>query len=140
MSERNRKILHWLPRILCVAAILFISLFALDAFNNEHSFGQQLLSFLMHLVPSFILTVLLVVAWKWGFVGGVIFIIIGLVFTPLVYNHNFNMNNSVFLSLGIVSMITLPFLIVGFLFVLDDKLTKNEKSKALRSKMEAFID
>jgi hypothetical protein len=28
------KLLHWLPRTLCMLAILFVSLFALDAFAS----------------------------------------------------------------------------------------------------------
>jgi len=55
---------YWLPRILCILAILFISLFALDSFDPELSLYKQLSGFLMHMIPSFILVALLIVAWK----------------------------------------------------------------------------
>jgi len=73
----------------------------------------------MHLIPSFILLALLVVAWKWELIGGIIFTIIGLVLSPLVFQHNYNMNHSVSMSLGIIAMITFPFVIVGILFLIS---------------------
>jgi hypothetical protein len=110
-------VLHWLPRIICILAILFISMFAFDAFAPGLTFWQQIGGFLMHLIPSFILLALLVVAWKWELIGGIIFTIIGLVLSPLVFQHNYNMNHSVSMSLGIIAIITFPFVIVGILFI-----------------------
>ncbi len=60
--SRDRFI--WAPRVLAIVFILFISLFALDAFGGEESFGMQLLGFLIHLAPSFILAILLVFSWN----------------------------------------------------------------------------
>ncbi len=113
------KILFWLPRILCILAILFISLFALDAFQPNRSIWQQIGAFMMHLIPSFILLFLLLVAWKWEYIGGIIFIIIGVGFSPFIFKHNYDMNHSVWMSLGIISMITLPFVVVGILFIMS---------------------
>ncbi|MGQ8338445.1 DUF7670 domain-containing protein [Sunxiuqinia sp. A32] len=113
------KFYHWAPRILCLLAIAFVSLFALDAFQPELSIWKQIQAFLMHLIPSFILLAILLVAWKWELVGGVVFIVIGLAFTPMVYTHNFNMNNSLWMSLLIIAMITFPFVLVGALFLLS---------------------
>ncbi len=113
------KILHWLPRILCILAILFISLFALDAFEPGRTFWQQLGAFLIHMIPSFVLLGILLVAWKWEFIGGLIFTVIGLVFTPVIFIHNYRMNGSLWMSAGIVLMITIPFVVVGVLFMMS---------------------
>ncbi len=113
------KILHWLPRILCIMAILFISMFALDAFEPGLSIWQQIGGFLMHLIPSFILLLALIISWKWEFIGGIIFTIIGLVTSPLVFIHNYRMNQSVSMSLWIILLITAPFIIVGVLFIIS---------------------
>jgi len=125
----NLKIYHWLPRILCLLAIGFISMFALDAFEEGMPFGKQLLGFLIHLIPSFILLAFLLLAWKWEKVGGIIFILIGLILTPFIYTKNFEMNQSVGLSLSIIAMITLPFIIVGVLFLVSQY--KKKKAKLL---------
>lgn len=119
VMKLSTKTLHWLPRIICIIAILFISLFALDAFNPDLSLWQQIVGFMMHLIPSFVLTLLLVLAWKRELIGGIIFTIIGLGFSPLIFIHNFKMNHSVWMSLSIISIITVPFTIVGILFIMS---------------------
>lgn len=111
------KILHYLPRILCITAILFTGIFALDAFEAGKSLSEQITVFFIQLIPSFILLVLLIIAWKYELTGGIIFCILALVFTPVIFNKNYDMNNSFWLSIGIVSSITIPFLIVGILFI-----------------------
>ena len=118
------KTIFWAPRILGILAISFISIFALDAFQPDMTLWEQLRDFLMHLVPSFVLLAILLVAWKWELIGGIIFVAIGLVLTPLIYIHNYNMNGSVWMSLGIIMLITFPFILVGVLFLLDYKINK----------------
>ena len=68
------KIIHWLPRVLCILAILFISLFALDSFDPKLPASRQWQEFFMHLIPSFILIIILIIAWKWEWVGTALFI------------------------------------------------------------------
>ena len=122
----KEKIIRWLPRLLCIGAILFVSMFALDAFEPGKPFGQQLLDFMMHLIPTSILLLLLWVAWKKPFVGGILFAIMGIVTSPLVYNMNYNRTHSVMMSLSIILMITVPFIVVGVLFLVSHM---QEKSK-----------
>ncbi len=117
--KQSIKLLHWLPRIICILAILFVSLFALDAFDPQHTIWEQIIAFIMHLIPSFILIVLLFVAWKWELIGGIIFSLIGIVFTPIIFHLNYNINDSVWLSIGIIMSITFPFFLVGILFILS---------------------
>lgn len=112
-------ILHWLPRILCILAILFISLFAADSFTPGLTILEQLAAFFMHLIPSFVLVAFLLVAWKWERIGGIIFIALGLGFSPVVFMMNFNRNHSIGISLGIILAITFPFILVGILFLLS---------------------
>ena len=122
----KEKIIRWLPRLLCIGAILFVSMFALDAFEPGKPFGQQLLDFMMHLIPTSILLLLLWVAWKKPFVGGILFAIMGIVTSPLVYNMNYNRTHSVMTSLSIILMITVPFIVVGVLFLVSHKQDKSK--------------
>ena len=126
------KLLHWTPRIICILSILFVSLFALDSFSPDLTIWQQIGDFLMHLIPSFALLILLIIAWKWEFIGGVIFAIIGLGFSPFIFMHNYKMNQSVWHSLTIIFLITMPFVIVGILFIVSH----NKKKKSLLSTTE----
>ena len=113
-----QKIFHWLPRIFCIVAILFISMFALDAFDSRLPITKQITDFLMHLIPTYILILILFIAWKWEMIGGIIFILIGAGFMPFIFSINYNRNHfSVAQSLGIIAMINLPFILVGALFI-----------------------
>jgi len=130
--KKTTKVIHWLPRIICILAILFVSMFALDAFEAELTIWQQIGAFLMHLIPSFILLALLIIAWKWEFIGGIIFALIGLGFSPFIFMHNYKMNQSVWHSLTTILIITMPFVIVGILFIVSH----NKKKKNLLSTTE----
>jgi hypothetical protein len=118
------SLFHWLPRILCIAAILFISMFAADAFESGLTFWQQLDALFMHLIPSFILLLFFLIAWKWERLGGFLFILIGLGLSPFIYTHNFEMNQSFWISLGVVLLINFPFVLVGILFLVSHHLSK----------------
>ena len=113
------KILFWSPRILCILAILFVSLFAADVFEQGLSIWQQLKAFLVHLIPSFILLIFLIIAWKWELLGGIIFTIIGIGFSPFIFVKYSQMNNSICMSLGVILSIIFPFIVVGILFIVS---------------------
>lgn len=120
---------HWLPRIICILAILFVSLFAADAFAPGLTIWQQLGAFLMHLIPSFVLLAFLIVAWKWELIGGIIFTVIGVGLSPFIFLHNYNVNHfSVGECLFLLLMINFPFVVVGVLFMVSHYL----KKKSLR--------
>lgn len=123
------RILYVLPRVICILAIIFISIFALDAFDPNLSVWKQIQAFAMHLAPSFLLLLFLLIAWKWELIGGLIFLVLGLVFSPIVFLHNYQMNGSVWLSLWIIMTITFPFILVGVLFILGHRAGKNKPVK-----------
>ena len=123
------KILHWLPRILCILSIGFISLFALDAFAPGLTFWQQIGDFLIHLIPSIILSVILIIAWNRELIGGIIFIIIGVALSPSIFLNNYRINKSVWTSLGIIVIICIPFVIVGILFLVSYFKNKKKQSE-----------
>lgn len=91
----------------------------MDAFSHGESTWDQIIGFLMHLIPSFVLIGILLVAWKWEKIGGIIFILLGLGLSPFIFNHNYAMNNSISMSLGIIALITIPFMVVGILFLVS---------------------
>lgn len=132
--KKSIRVIHWLPRVICILAILFVSLFAADAFKPGLTIWQQLSAFFIHLIPSFILLALLIVAWKWEKIGGIIFIVLGLGMSPFIFQHNYNMNHSIGMSFGIILMITFPFVIVGILFIVSHFMKKKNILKTHRYK------
>ncbi|MDE3236942.1 MAG: hypothetical protein KGO81_13395 [Bacteroidota bacterium] len=128
--KNKATFLYWSPRIISILAIFFISIFAADAFAPGLTFWQQIGAFLLHLVPSFVLIGLLVIAWKWEFVGGVLFIAIGLILSSVVFMHNLiNRRATVATSLGIIAVITFPFIVAGILFIANDVARKKKLLK-----------
>jgi hypothetical protein len=126
------KLFHWLPRIICILAILFISMFAADAFAPGHTIWQQMGAFVIHLIPSFVLVAFLIVAWKWELIGGIILVVIGLVMSPFIFTLNHGRNHfSTWQSLRAVLMITFPFVVVGILFIISHTLKKKKLSKGM---------
>ena len=127
--KTSTKILKWTPRILCILAILFISLFALDSFSSERTFWQNTGAFLMHLIPSFVLLGILIVAWKWENIGGIILIIVVVVLSVFIFNLNYNQRHfTLWQSIMNVSILCLPFVIAGILFIISHRAKKKELS------------
>jgi hypothetical protein len=122
------KIIHWTPRILCILAIAFIGLFAMDSFDPRFSVQDQILHFMLHSIPAIILILFLITAWKWELIGGMIFMIIGIGFSPIIFSMNYQMNGSAWMSLGIIACITIPFILIGALFILSHFLKKKQGS------------
>lgn len=122
--KKSIQVFYWLPRIICILAIFLVSLFAADAFSPELNIWQQIGAFMIHLIPSFILLAFLIIAWKWELIGGIIFMVIGLGLSPVIFTHNYKMNESVWMSLGFIMAITIPFVIVGGLFIASHFLRK----------------
>jgi hypothetical protein len=77
------KIIFWLPRILSIGFIMFLSLFALDVFG-EYSGLELVVALFMHLLPSLILLLFIVIAWKHELVGVFIFLFAGIFYIWMV--------------------------------------------------------
>ncbi len=103
------KTIFWLPRILGILLCVFISLFALDAFDGNSPLGRQILGFLIHLIPTYLLVFALILAWKKQVIGGIIFILLG--FAYLLFAHN--QHWSAYLIIAGIPML------IGFLFVIE---------------------
>lgn len=87
MRKKINKYVYWMPRIASIAFILFLALFSLDVFGNGMGFWQTLGAFLIHNIPSFVLLIVLLFSWKYEIVGGVAFILAGLLYIFLLLRN-----------------------------------------------------
>jgi len=94
-----KKNLYWLPRLLSILFIIFISLFALDVIGQSGWF----FGLLVHLIPSYFLTAFTVIAWKNEKVGGFLFLLAGFGLLILTRFEAF--------------MVAIPAFIIGVLFL-----------------------
>jgi hypothetical protein len=74
MNKTLKHVLYWTPRILSILFALFVSLFALDVFGAGYSFWETLLALLIHLIPIYVILIVLAISWRWEWIGGALFI------------------------------------------------------------------
>ena len=87
MSPIARRLLFWTPRVLGIAFALFISIFAMDVFGEHYSLPQLLVALGMHLIPTGLIAVALIVAWRWEWVGAVLFFGLGVAYIVTVHER-----------------------------------------------------
>ena len=87
MTNFSRRALYWAPRALSIVFIAFLSLFALDVFGEGYGFWKTLLALGMHLIPSFVLIVALVLAWRWEWIGAALYAGAGTLYVTWVMRH-----------------------------------------------------
>lgn len=62
--------LLWLPRFLILLLAGFLAMFAFDVFEGSAPWPKKLLGFAIHLMPTWLLLLVLAVAWKNPRLGG----------------------------------------------------------------------
>jgi hypothetical protein len=72
-----KRLVFWMPRILCVLFAVFVSLFALDVFGEGYDFWETIVALVMHLIPTGIILISLAIAWRWEWIGAILFLALG---------------------------------------------------------------
>ena len=107
----GQQLLYWAPRGLCIVFALFSVVFALDVFKQGQNIGDILLALLMHLIPTFLIVLVLVIAWRWEWVGGVFFIGLAAVYAVWAWGKPFG-----HMAIPLISGILV---VIGGLFLLN---------------------
>ena len=113
--------LFWAPRIMAILFAIFISLFALDAFGQGYPWVEELVAFLIHLIPTYGVIAVLLVAWKWPLPGGLGFIAGGAFYLVKVHGMHW-------LAYLLISG---PLFLIGVLFLVSHfvNMHKNKKKE-----------
>lgn len=88
-EKKKKGWIYWTPRIVSIIFILFLALFSLDVFGNGYNFWQTILGLLIHNIPSIILAIVLWISWKYEVVGGIAFILAGLLYIAITLRNKF---------------------------------------------------
>ena len=80
MRKKINKFIFWTPRILSTVFILFLMLFSLDVFDMKSGFWGTIVGLFMHNLPSLLLLIILIISWKYEIVGGIAFILVGILY------------------------------------------------------------
>ncbi|MHC1720965.1 MAG: hypothetical protein AB9844_09960 [Clostridiaceae bacterium] len=114
MVSKGKGLICWLPRILSILFICFLMLFSLDVFTPGASAGEIAVGLFMHNIPALILLVILIISWKHEIVGGITFILAGLLYV------GFTLQAGVpwYMALSWGATIAGPAFLIGILFLL----------------------
>lgn len=87
MKNSTRGVVFWAPRILTILFALFLSLFALDVFGEGKGFLGTLGALFMHLIPTFLVVGLLVIAWRREWVGTIAYALLAFAYVASVWGR-----------------------------------------------------
>lgn len=106
-----QQLLYWARRALSIVFAVLSSLFALDVFKEGQGFWVTALALLMHLIPTFLVLIVLAVAWRRERIGGVLFIVLAVVYLVWAWNRP---------VAGVaISLISGLLMLIGALFLLN---------------------
>ncbi len=126
MEKRINRWIYWIPRILSIIFILFLVLMSLDIFDLGLGFWGTILGLVMHNIPTLILLIILFISWKHELVGGITYILIGLIYLIMMFT---NQSWNALLSSSLI--IYGPAFIIGILFIINWIKKKKLKKKLL---------
>jgi len=109
MNKTLKKTMFWSPRVVAILFTLFISLFALDVFAMDLSVGESIVGLFIHLIPTFLLTIAIILAWRWEWVGAVVFAGWSIIYVTTTHGFHWSVY-------AIIAGI--PF-VIGILYLLD---------------------
>lgn len=109
----KEKIIRWTPRILSIYLVSILYLLSVDVFEIEAPWTELLLGFLMHNIPAFILTLVIILAWRRPWIGAIVFGLAGIFYAVFML-----------IQVGLVSILamvslSLPALISSVMFFFD---------------------
>jgi hypothetical protein len=71
------KLIRWFARILTLLFAAFLCIFAGDVFEEKYSFWMTIFALFMHLIPAIAILVILWISWRYEWVGGVFYPLLG---------------------------------------------------------------
>lgn len=110
MKTPLKRLLFWAPRILCILFAGFISIFAADVFGEGYGFWKTIVALLVHLIPTWIILIVLAISWRREWVGGIVFNVLGVLYL-IAFWGRFHWSAYI--------MISGPLFLIGVLFSLN---------------------
>jgi len=119
VPRRAQPIVWWSPRLLGMLLSAFLGVFALDAFSAGTSTLDALRDFVIHLAPASMVLAVVLLAWRWERVGG-------LLLFALAVGYGVMTNGRVSWML----VISLPLIVEGTLFFWSSVLPPSGRTAA----------
>jgi hypothetical protein len=128
MQNKIDKFVYWTPRILSILFILFLAMFSLDVFEEGRSWQEIAVALFMHNIPVLALMAVLIIAWKREIVGGVVFILAGILYIVMVAAGALK-NGFEWYMISWFLTISGPAFLIGGLYLIAWRKKKNKTAK-----------
>jgi hypothetical protein len=119
MSKPVRQLIYWTPRVIGILIVALFTVVSFDVFVEGYSIGEALLALLIHLIPAAIMAGALAISWRWEWVGGVLFILLSVVYIVAFRGA----------PIAAYLWISLPLFIAGVLFFVNWRLGVQSKEE-----------
>ncbi len=119
MKEKISKFVYWTPRILSILFVAFLMVFSLDVFDMKLGFFGTILGLFMHNLIPLALLIITIISWKREIVGGIAFILAGLLYGIRVIRAPFELYMLLW-----IAQISGPAIFIGILYMLNWKRKK----------------
>jgi hypothetical protein len=126
MKMKTDNLIYWSPRILSILFLLFLAMFSLDVFDMDLGFWGTAVGLFMHNVPTFILLVVLILSWRREIVGGVVFILAGIIYIAMTLKTILENPPPQWDRLTFSPIIAGPAFLIGILFIIGRHKKKKE--------------
>lgn len=133
MAKVN-KFIFWIPRLLSILFVLFLALMSLDIFEGDYGFWGTIIGLFMHNIPAIVLLIILIISWKHEIVGGIGFILAGILYTAVILMNITTTGFKWYYLLWAVQISGVAFLI-GILFLVGWKKKKKSLAKKVTKKI-----
>jgi len=120
-ANKGNRYLTWVLRIMLILIILFWTMFSFDVFDENLSFWDTVAALFMHNIPVFVMIIILIIAWKWENIGGIL-LMLGIIGISIFF-----FSRSGQFMYGTFIMVGIPFLIGG-LFIINYYLLGNKQA------------
>ena len=110
MAPASTSLLFWAPRALCILFALFLSIFAADVFEDTSGFRTTAVALLLHLLPTFLVLLVLALAWRHELAGGILFVLLGVLYVVLTLGR---------MHWSAPGAISGPLFVIGALFIIN---------------------
>lgn len=104
IQETSQNLVRWLPRLLTLAMAAFLSIFSLDVFSEGYGFFKTIGALFMHLIPVWVILIVLWLSWKRPLIGAIFFPGLALAQCVASWGH-----------WDAIALIALPLLVIGAL-------------------------
>lgn len=115
VKRKVNRYLYWAPRILSILFIVFLAIFSLDVITPEASFTEIVIGLLMHNIPAIVLLIIVIISWKHEIVGGIAFILAGVLYIIFASRVGIPWYLALSWSLTIAG----PAFLIGILFMIN---------------------